>query len=341
MSDAENFLSRWSRLKHESEVTSPDKEVTSPDTNVGSPAPSSQAFDLASLPPIDSIVADSDIRQYLHADVPPELTRAALRSAWAADPAIRDFLGIAESQWDFNDPAAIPGFGPLQAADHLLARALGSLSSDAPGTPDSPGSIEQPALPTPELPDEVDIARSQEYSLLSSLLAHSPDARMLGRLAELRGDESPLGLAHTALANAAARTDAETAAREYFTLFVGLGRGELLPYASYYLTGFLHGRPLVELRQALQRIGIERTGGQTEPEDHAAILLEIMAGLAGGELPAPMGTDREIFDDHLAPWITRFFSDLEKSASADFYAAVGALGRTFTQIEAQSFLMPQ
>jgi len=339
MSDSENFLSRWSRLKHESEVTSPDKEVASPEQDVPSPAP--PTFDPASLPPIESIVADSDIRQYLHADVPPELTRAALRSAWAADPAVRDFIGIAESQWDFNDPAAIPGFGPLQAEDHLAARALGSLSNDAPGTPDSPGFVEQPALPAPELPDEVDVARAQEYSLLSKLLAHSPDVLMLSRLAELRGDESPLGLAHAALAKAAARTDAEKAAREHFTLFVGVGRGELLPYASYYLTGFLHGRPLAKLRQTLQRIGIERISGQTEPEDHAAILLEIMAGLAGGELPAPIGTDREIFDDHLAPWITRFFSDLEQSASADFYAAVGALGRTFTQIEAQSFLMSQ
>jgi TorA maturation chaperone TorD len=340
MSDSENFLSRWSRLKHESEVASPDTEAASPNTDVPSPAPSSPAFDPASLPPIESIVADSDIRQYLHADVPPELTRAALRSAWAADPAIRDFLGIAESQWDFNDPTAIPGFGPLQAEDHLVARALGGLSNDAPGTPDSPGSFEQPALPTPELPDEVDVARAQEYSLLSSLLAHSPDARMLSRLAELRGDESPLGLAHAALAKAAARTDADMAAREHFTLFVGVGRGELLPYASYYLTGFLHGRPLAKLRQTLQRIGIERMSGQTEPEDHAAILLEIMAGLAGGELPAPTGTDREIFDDHLAPWITRFFSDLEKSASADFYAVVGTLGRTFVEIETQGFLRP-
>jgi TorA maturation chaperone TorD len=333
MSDSENFLSRWSRLKQESEVASPDKEVASPDKDVPFPAP--PAFDPASLPPIESIVADSDIRQYLHADVPPELTRAALRSAWAADPAIRDFVGIAESQWDFNDPAAIPGFGPLQAADHLAARALGSLSNDAPGTRDS--------LPTPEPLDEIDeidVARAQEYSLLSSLLARSPDARMLSRLAELRGDESPLGLAHTALANAAARTDAEITAREHFNLFVGLGRGELLPYASYYLTGFLHGRPLAKLRQALQRIGIERMNGQTEPEDHAAILLEIMAGLTSGELPAPKGTDREIFDDHLAPWITGFFSDLEKSASADFYAVVGTLGRTFVEIETKGFLLP-
>ena len=341
MSESDNFLSRWSRLKRESQATSPDSEAASPDADVPSAASSSPAFDPASLPSIESIVADSDIRGYLHADVPPELTRAALRSAWAADPAIRDFMGIAESQWDFNDPAGIPGFGPLQAADHLAARALGRLSSDAPGEPPCVEPAEEVGQAAVGNIDDVDVARAQEYSLLSSLLARSPDAPMLGRLAELRGDQSPLGLAHTALANAAARTDAEITAREHFNLFVGLGRGELLPYASYYQTGFLHGRPLAKLREALQRIGIERMTGETEPEDHAAILLEIMAGLTGGELPAPTGTDREIFDDHLAPWITRFFSDLEQTTSADFYAAVGALGRTFTEIEAQSFLMPQ
>jgi TorA maturation chaperone TorD len=189
--------------------------------------------------------------------------------------------------------------------------------------------------------DEVDLARAQEYSLLSTLLVRSPDAQMLGRLARLRGDTSPLGLAHAALGEAAARTDAESAAREHFTLFVGLGRGELLPYTSYYLTGFLHGRPLASLRQALQRIGVERLDGQAEPEDHAAILLEIMAGLAGGAIPAPAGSDREIFDDHLAPWIARFFADLERAASAGFYASVGRLGRTFMEIEARGFLLTQ
>jgi TorA maturation chaperone TorD len=189
--------------------------------------------------------------------------------------------------------------------------------------------------------DEVDLARAQEYSLLSALLVRSPDAQMLGRLARLRGDTSPLGLAHTVLGEAAARTDAASAAREHFSLFVGLGRGELLPYASYYLTGFLHGRPLASLRQALQRIGVERLDEQAEPEDHAPILLEIMAGLAGGAIPAPAGTDREFFDDHLAPWIARFFSDLEHAASAGFYASVGTVGRTFMEIETQGFLLPQ
>jgi TorA maturation chaperone TorD len=163
---------------------------------------------------------------------------------------------------------------------------------------------------------------------------------MLARLALLSGDESQLGVAHAALGAAAARTDATRAAQEYHLLFTGLGRGELLPYASYYLTGFLHGRPLSNLRQTLRRIGIERLDGQSEPEDHAAILLEIMAGVASGTIPAPAGTDRQLFDDYLAPWITRFFSDLEKAASAQFYGSVGTYGRTFVEIERQSFLLP-
>jgi TorA maturation chaperone TorD len=187
--------------------------------------------------------------------------------------------------------------------------------------------------------DEVDLARAAEYSLLATLLLRCPDAEMLSRLAGLRGDESPLGLAHAALGKAAARTDADITAREYFALFIGLGRGELMPYASHYLTGFVHGRPLANLRQTLHRIGIERVETQTEPEDHAAILLEIMAALAGGQIDARAGTEREIFDNYLAPWIERFFSDLEKSTSVDFYSVVGTLGRVFIEIESQGFSM--
>lgn len=188
--------------------------------------------------------------------------------------------------------------------------------------------------------DEIEVARAQEYTLLSTLLLRSPDADLLQRLRSLRGDESALGRAHQALAEAAARTDAEGVAREYFALFVGLGRGELLPYASYYLTGFVHGRPLVTLRRDLQRLGIERADGQSEPEDHAAILLEVMGALAGGLVCAPAGADRGFFHDHLAPWIGRFFSDLERASSAHFYSAVGQLGTTFLEIERQGFQQP-
>ena len=188
--------------------------------------------------------------------------------------------------------------------------------------------------------DEVDLARAREYSLLARLLLRSPDAELLGRLADVRGDMSPLGVAHTALGQAAGRTDAERLGREYFALFVGVGRGELLPYASYYQTGFLHARPLARLRDTLRQIGIERDASLTEPEDHAAIILEIMAGLAGGHIPAPDGTDREVFESHLAPWIGRFFRDLEQAKAADFYARVGALGRIFTAIEIEAFTLP-
>jgi TorA maturation chaperone TorD len=188
--------------------------------------------------------------------------------------------------------------------------------------------------------DEVDVARTQEYALLSTLLSRSPDAQLLARLARLRGDASPLGLAHAALGEAAARADVDKVGREYFDLFVGLGRGELLPYASYYLTGFLYERPLARLRGDLRQLGIARNEGQSEPEDHAAILCEIMAGVAGASITAPAGAERQIFEKHLAPWIGRFFVDLESARAADFYACVGALGRTFMEIETEAFALP-
>ena len=186
-------------------------------------------------------------------------------------------------------------------------------------------------------PDETDLARSQEYTLLSNLLLQSPSAEFLQQLTLLRGDASELGRAHAALGKAASRAETKAVAREHFTLFSGLGRAELLPYASYYLTGFVQGRPLANLRQTLAQLGIERAEGQSEPEDHAGILLEIMSGLASGSLGAPAGADRKFFGTHLGPWITRFFSDLERTPSASFYASVGALGRTFMEIELRGF----
>jgi TorA maturation chaperone TorD len=202
-----------------------------------------------------------------------------------------------------------------------------------------------PVLPmagdaAPRAIDDLDHARAQEYSLLAALLSRTPDAGLINRLAHLRGDATPLGMAHAALADAAARVGAEQVAREYFALFVGLGRGELLPYASFYLTGFLHGRPLARLRQTLQSIGIERADDQPEPEDHAGILFEIMAGLASGDIAAPAGTDRDLFESHVAPWIGRFFADLERAKAADFYVRVGGLGRVFMAIETEAFTLP-
>jgi TorA maturation chaperone TorD len=188
--------------------------------------------------------------------------------------------------------------------------------------------------------DEVDAARAQEYALLAALLLRAPDAGLLTKLSKLRADASPLGLAHAALAESAAKTTAERVEREFFDLFIGLGRGELLPYGSYYLTGFLHERPLARLREDLARIGIARAEGVVEPEDHAGILCEIMSGLASNRLPAPPNSDQLIFDKHMAPWIGRFFADLENSEAADFYKGVGALGRVFMNIETEAFELP-
>ena len=188
--------------------------------------------------------------------------------------------------------------------------------------------------------DELDHARAQEYALLARLLARSPDAPMIERLARLGGDATPLGLAHAALGQAAARTSTEQVDREYVELFAGLGKNGLLPYASHYRTGALYDRPLALLRDDLQRLGIERTADDSEPEDHAAVLMEIMAALAGGQIGAPPGADRDFFEQHMAPWIGRFFADLARVTSAEFYACVGALGAIFIEIETEAFTLP-
>jgi len=188
--------------------------------------------------------------------------------------------------------------------------------------------------------DEVDAARAQEYALLASLLLRAPDAALLTSLSKLRADASPLGLAHAALAESAAKITTENVEREFFDLFIGIGRGELLPYGSYYLTGFLHERPLARLREDLARIGIARAEGVVEPEDHAGILCEIMAGLASHRLPAPPNSDQLIFDKHMSPWVGRFFADLENAEAADFYRSVGAVGRVFMNIETEAFEIP-
>jgi TorA maturation chaperone TorD len=187
--------------------------------------------------------------------------------------------------------------------------------------------------------DEIDRARAQEYALLAILLSRSPDAEMIGRLALLTGDATPLGAAHAALGQAAARTDERRAGREFFDLFTGLGQGELLPYASHYLTGSLYGRPLARLRETFQCLSLERATGRSEPEDHVAILCEIMAGLVSGDIAAPMDSDRAFFDEHLGSWIGRFFTDLEQAQTADFYSRVGSLGRVFVGIEAKAFAL--
>lgn len=140
MSD-DQFLARWSRRKREAkdapDAPPPAQPVATPKPDPAATAerPAADELDLSSLPPIDLITALTDVTAFLRKGIPPELTRAALRRAWAADPAIRDFVGLAENAWDFNDPNAMPGFGPLDCSDEqlsaLIDRILGSVRSAA------------------------------------------------------------------------------------------------------------------------------------------------------------------------------------------------------------------
>jgi TorA maturation chaperone TorD len=191
-----------------------------------------------------------------------------------------------------------------------------------------------------ELPDE-EAHRARIYGLLARLLAAPPDAPLLAALAALSGDDSELGRAFTALADAARSATRDRVAEEYHDLFIGLTRGELLPYGSYYLTGFLNEKPLAVLRGALARLGIARATEVKEPEDHVAALCEVMAGLIGGTYgaPQPLALQREFFETQIAPWTARFFTDLAGAKAAVFYTAVGELGRLFVAIESAAFAM--
>ena len=139
MTEPDNFISRWARLKRQSDIEQTieaariDSAMEPKGPVLIPPEPTADdPFDLSCLPSIEAISANTDVRGFLQGRVPTELTRAALRKAWTSDPAIRDFVGIAENQWDFNDPNAIPGFGPLEMTGNetaLLTQVLGKFES--------------------------------------------------------------------------------------------------------------------------------------------------------------------------------------------------------------------
>jgi TorA maturation chaperone TorD len=186
---------------------------------------------------------------------------------------------------------------------------------------------------------EEDLLRSQVYALLGQLLVRPPDQALLELAGGLEGDDTPLGTALNELAAAARETTVEEAESEYNDLFIGITRGELIPYASYYLTGFLHERPLAELRGAMAKLGIARAEGVVDPEDHIASLCEMMRGMMTGVFgtPVPLDEQRAFFDAHIATWAPKFFEDLERAETAKLYAPVGRIGRHFMAIEAEAF----
>jgi hypothetical protein len=180
MSDDEGFLARWSRRKRKAAQAAsgqpkPERaageaaaEAAAADLPPGEAPP---PFDPASLPPLESIGAASDIQPFLAAGVPADLTRAALRRAWAADPAIRDFIGLAENSWDFNAPGGVPGFGSVKAEEvrRLLAQAMGEPEAALSEQPAAEGPASDqavPAVPAARDPGPSDSGLAQEQARL-------------------------------------------------------------------------------------------------------------------------------------------------------------------------------
>jgi hypothetical protein len=169
MSDPENFLARWSRRKRDIEQSEPEGQAppaepefdpTPGDDTAQSPGPAEAAasgepgdFDPASLPPLESITAETDIRGYFARGVPAELARAALRRAWASDPAVRDFVGLAENAWDFNAPETIPGFGPITASDDVAGMMRQLMGEGPAAEPTAASPPHAASLQTPEIPE--------------------------------------------------------------------------------------------------------------------------------------------------------------------------------------------
>ncbi|MEJ2272963.1 MAG: molecular chaperone TorD family protein [Woeseiaceae bacterium] len=188
-----------------------------------------------------------------------------------------------------------------------------------------------------------DQLRADTYRLLGRLLGTPPDDETLALLAKAptSEDDNLLAVAWRLLATTAERARADQVTSEYEALFIGLGRGELVPYASWYLTGYLMERPLAELRSDMQELGFELHDDVSEPEDHAAALCEIMALLATETDPCSLARQAKFFDTHVGPWLARFFRDMQQAESARFYRAVGQLGEQFIDTDQRYLEMVQ
>ncbi len=194
--------------------------------------------------------------------------------------------------------------------------------------------------PRPAVADE-DRPRADCYQLLGRLLALPPEQHTLDSIGRMLGGAGEFGAAIDALAKMARDMKAASVEREYHELFIGVARGELVPFASYYRTGFLYDKPLAKLRGDMGVHGIEPADHQHDPEDHIGSLCEMMAGLILGTFgpPAELAAQRKFFDAHLAPWADRFFSDLERAKHANFYKPVGTVGRLFVAIESEAYAL--
>ncbi|MCB1831673.1 MAG: molecular chaperone TorD family protein [Chromatiaceae bacterium] len=181
--------------------------------------------------------------------------------------------------------------------------------------------------------------RAEAYRLIAALLRSAPDAPLLEKISGLSEVAAPdeLGISLSMLGLAARSFDQRAAAEEFHQLFIGLGRGELVPYASWYLTGFLMEKPLGELREHLLSLGFERQAGIHEPEDHIAALCEVMSILIQED--CPHAEIARFYEAHLAPWVDRLFADLSQARAAVFYRNLGRFGAAFFELERRYFSM--
>lgn len=177
--------------------------------------------------------------------------------------------------------------------------------------------------------------RAGIYSLIAALLRDHPGTEVLAYAADLDADASAnktdLAVAFSMLSLAARHSQPDSLRDEYHTLFIGLGRGELVPYGSWYQTGFLMEKPLGQLRADLARLGFERDDDVHEPEDHIAALCEVMALLIADDVAVT--TQRRFFESHIGNWGGAFFDDLENADNAVFYKSVARLGNVFLAVE--------
>lgn len=182
-----------------------------------------------------------------------------------------------------------------------------------------------------------EVLRANAWSLLAQLLSAAPDEQMLSLLTEIDPEtvdsDDLIGAAWRMLGTAAGRCSPAELEEEYHDLFIGVGRGELVPYGSWYVTGFLMEQPLARLRDELRMLGFERQEGVKEPEDHAAAICDVMAMINTGDEPASLEEQAGFFDRHISPWMGRFFRDMQTAPSARFYRAVGQLGEQFIEVE--------
>lgn len=188
-----------------------------------------------------------------------------------------------------------------------------------------------------------DAPRANAYGLMAALLAAPPNEDLVTLLRQIdpveEGRAQAMGQAWEVLRLAADGADVDGLDDEYHALFVGLGRGELVPYASWYLTGFMMDQPLAVLRSDLEALGFERQPGVHEPEDHVAALCETMSVIIGIPDEIPVATQKRFFYEHMQPWISTFFLDLQKAKTARFYRAVGQFGYRFMEFEKEYLSM--